>query len=318
MLRTVVRSVLRDRRPHPARPGRADRGRLRQRLPAVHRVPGPGRQRLQRASRPDVSVEVRPTGGGAAPGEALRRRLAALPGVAAARGTLRGPAFLVARDGTLVGPPSADAGVNFVPDAHGADPRYPMTRGRGPQGPGEIAVDRWSAERAGHRVGDRMRVVVAGEVRSVPAHRCLHRVRPRHRRRRHGHRVRRCHRTGLVRAGARPVRVGDPRPGSGWPAASAASRRTPRNHRRCSATQRRTGCPGSGCSAAALRKPQPLEPRPPHAVADHRHDGGPGPRVPGGRRGRRPPPGARARPAAAGRTGPGPPCRRSGGREGHR
>ncbi|MFE1199617.1 FtsX-like permease family protein [Streptomyces olivaceoviridis] len=168
MLRTVVRSVLRDRHRFV--------------LPALAVLIGVacvsgsllyteslarGAERLQRASRPDVSVEVRPTGGGAAPGEALRRKLAALPGVAAARGTLRGPAFLVARDGTLMGPPSADAGVDFVPDAHGADPRYPMTRGRGPQGPGEIAVDRWSAERAGHRVGDRMRVVVAGEVRSV-------------------------------------------------------------------------------------------------------------------------------------------------------
>ncbi|MFG2357036.1 FtsX-like permease family protein [Streptomyces sp. NPDC048521] len=168
MLRTVVRSVLRDRR--------------RFLLPALAVLIGVacvsgsllyteslarGAEQLQRASRPDVSVEVRPTGSGLAPDEALRRRLAALPGVAAARGTLRGRAFLVARDGTLVGPPSADVGVNFVPDAHGADPRYPMTRGRGPQGPGEIAVDRWSAERAGHRVGDRVRVVVAGEVRSV-------------------------------------------------------------------------------------------------------------------------------------------------------
>ncbi|MFD8613105.1 FtsX-like permease family protein [Streptomyces sp. NPDC059631] len=132
-----------------------------------------GADRLQRASRPDVSVEVRATGAPAAggapavPDEALRRRLAALPGVAAARGTLVGRAFLVARDGTLVGPASGAAGVDFTPDRHGADPRYALTGGRGPRGPGEVAVDRWSAGRAGYRVGDRVRVVVSGEVRSM-------------------------------------------------------------------------------------------------------------------------------------------------------
>ncbi|GGT70109.1 ABC transporter [Streptomyces atratus] len=168
MLPTVVRSVLRDLRRFV--------------LPALAVLIGVacvsgsllytqslarGAARLQQASRPDVSVEVRPAGDGAPPGEAVRQRLASLPGVASARGTLRGRAFLVARDGTLVGPPSADVGVGFVPDGHGADPRCPMTEGRGPHGPGEVAVDRLAARRAGHRVGDRVRIVVAGEVRAV-------------------------------------------------------------------------------------------------------------------------------------------------------
>ncbi|MEU3699965.1 ABC transporter permease [Streptomyces griseoviridis] len=124
-------------------------------------------ERLQRASRPDVSVEVRATGERAAADEALRRRLAKLPGVAVARGTLRGWAFLVAPDGTLVGEPSADIGVDHLPGARGADPRYPMTVGRGPHGPDEVAVDRWAADLAGYRVGDRVRVVVGGEVRTA-------------------------------------------------------------------------------------------------------------------------------------------------------
>ncbi|MFE3904999.1 FtsX-like permease family protein [Streptomyces sp. NPDC059153] len=168
MLPTVVRSVLRDLRRFV--------------LPALAVLIGVacvsgsllytqslarGAARLQQASRPDVSVEVRPAGDGAPPGEAVRQRLASLPGVASARGTLRGRAFLVARDGTLVGPPSADVGVGFVPDGHGADPRCPMTEGRGPHGPGEVAVDRLAARRAGHRIGDRVRIVVAGEVRTV-------------------------------------------------------------------------------------------------------------------------------------------------------
>ncbi|MYR62366.1 ABC transporter permease, partial [Streptomyces sp. SID625] len=67
----------------------------------------------------------------------------------------------------LVGPASGAAGADFTPDRHGADPRYPLTEGRGPRGPAEVAVDRWSADRAGHRVGDRVRVVVSGEVRSM-------------------------------------------------------------------------------------------------------------------------------------------------------
>ncbi|MFL4910122.1 FtsX-like permease family protein [Streptomyces sp. MMS24-I2-30] len=130
---------------------------------------------LQRASRPDVSVEVRPVDPGgpgpgeaaAAPDEALRGRLSALPGVAAARGTSQGTAFLVARDGTLVGQASAAAGVDFVPDRRGADPRYPLTSGHGPHGPAEVAVDESAARRGGYRVGDRVRIVVAGEVRSA-------------------------------------------------------------------------------------------------------------------------------------------------------
>ncbi|MEU8718494.1 FtsX-like permease family protein [Streptomyces sp. NPDC048663] len=126
-----------------------------------------GAEQLQRASRTDVSVEVRPTGNGSAADEALRQRLAGISGVAAARGSLRGWAFLVTPDGGLVGSPSSDIGVNFVPDAHGRDPRYPMSEGRGPCGSGEAAADRWSAARAGYRVGDRVRVVVTGEVCSV-------------------------------------------------------------------------------------------------------------------------------------------------------
>ncbi|MEU9190848.1 FtsX-like permease family protein [Streptomyces sp. NPDC048484] len=124
-------------------------------------------ERLQKASRPDVSVEVRATGERVTTDEALRRRLSELPGVAAARGTLRGRAFLVAPDGTLVGEPSADAGVDHLPSERGADPRYPMTDGRGPRGPDEVAVDRWAADRAGYRIGDRVRVAVAGEVRTA-------------------------------------------------------------------------------------------------------------------------------------------------------
>ncbi|POX42520.1 ABC transporter permease [Streptomyces sp. Ru73] len=128
----------------------------------------------QTAARPDVSVEVRPgpdaahdAAGPPRPDEELRRRLAALPGAAAARGTLEGRALLVGPDGELVGPPSAGGGVGYVPDRRGTDPRYPLTAGRGPRAPGEIALDRRSAGRTGYRVGDSVRVIVNGHVRGV-------------------------------------------------------------------------------------------------------------------------------------------------------
>ncbi|PWI19344.1 ABC transporter permease [Streptomyces sp. Act143] len=168
MFRSVLRSVLRDRHRF-ALPALAV-------LIGVACVSGSllytqslarGAAQVQRASRPDVSVEVRPIAGGTPPGEALLRRLTSLPGVEAARGTLRGRAFLVARDDSLVGTPSADAGVNFVPDTHGVDPRYPITEGHAPDRPGEAAVDQWSARKAGYRVGDRVRLVAAGEVHQV-------------------------------------------------------------------------------------------------------------------------------------------------------
>ncbi len=128
------------------------------------------------ASRPDVSVEVRPAESAGPPGtgsdgpridEKLRQRLARLPGASAARGTLEGGAFLVGPDGQLVGSRAHAAGAAYVPGRGGADPRYPLAVGRGPRDAGEIAVDAASARRTGYHVGDRVRVVVAGKVHRV-------------------------------------------------------------------------------------------------------------------------------------------------------
>ncbi|MFE7121700.1 ABC transporter permease, partial [Streptomyces sp. NPDC057654] len=134
--------------------------------------------RAHAGSQPDVSVTVKadePTGpadgagSGSAPrlDDALLRKLRALPGAAAARGTAEGRSFLVGPDGTLVGDLYRATGVNYAPDATGKDPRYPLTGGRGPRTASEIAVDRGAAERAGQKVGDTVRVVVGGAARSV-------------------------------------------------------------------------------------------------------------------------------------------------------
>lgn len=129
-------------------------------------------------SQPDVSAEIRPadsapshtsgsSGGTPQLDDTLLRRLRTLPGAASARGTAEGPAFLVGSRGTLVGDRHQSAGVNYVPGSAGKDSRYPLTAGRGPRTSDEIAVDEQAAERAGHRVGDRVRIVVGGKARSA-------------------------------------------------------------------------------------------------------------------------------------------------------
>ncbi|UNT00587.1 ABC transporter permease [Streptomyces tubbatahanensis] len=119
----------------------------------------------------DVSVRMEP---GHSSGDertrlddTLLRQLRALPGAAAARGSVEGSAHLVGEDGALVGGQQPATGINWVPGRDGTDPRYPLTAGHGPRTAGEIAVDERAAGRAGHRVGDRVRVVVEGSARTV-------------------------------------------------------------------------------------------------------------------------------------------------------
>ncbi|MDK1474802.1 ABC transporter permease [Streptomyces sp. 549] len=147
----------------------------------------------QARSHPDVSVRIQPaddapTAVPEVPGEtagdasaeapdgdagharlddALLRQLRDLPGVARVRPEVEGRTFVVGADGRPVGSLHDAVGVAHVPDATGADPRYPLVEGHGPRGPREVAVDRGTADRAGHRVGDRVRVVVGGEVLRV-------------------------------------------------------------------------------------------------------------------------------------------------------
>ncbi|EPD91835.1 MULTISPECIES: ABC transporter permease [Streptomyces] len=127
--------------------------------------------RARTGSQAGISVVITPDGSfGHRPlrlDDALLHKLRALPGAAAARGTVEGRAHLVGADGSLVGAQQQALGVNWDPGPDGTDPRYPLTEGRGPRTGGEIAVDRHAAERAGHRVGDRVRVVAGGTARTV-------------------------------------------------------------------------------------------------------------------------------------------------------
>ncbi|WP_432040118.1 ABC transporter permease [Streptomyces cucumeris] len=129
-------------------------------------------------SQPDVSVAVRPTDAAlqstqdpsATPPRldaALLKRLRGVPGAVSARGTAEGRSFLAGSDGELIGDLYESAGVNYVPGPGGEDPRYPLTAGRGPRATGEIAIDEAAAERAGKRVGDKVRIVVDGTARDA-------------------------------------------------------------------------------------------------------------------------------------------------------
>ncbi|MEU9132957.1 FtsX-like permease family protein [Kitasatospora sp. NPDC048540] len=119
----------------------------------------------------DVSVLVtdRTTGGpvrgerAAAPlTDATVKELGALPGVRQARGVVSGFTGVADRKGDLIGEAWSAQGANFVPGPSGQDSRYPMTEGRGPKAAGEIALDRGTAEGAGFKVGDRVRIAGNG------------------------------------------------------------------------------------------------------------------------------------------------------------
>ncbi|GAB2703520.1 ABC transporter permease [Kitasatospora kifunensis] len=89
-------------------------------------------------------------------------QLAALPGVAQARGVVENFAAVADKQGKALGQGQDSFGANYVPNSTGTDSRYPMAQGRGPQKSGEIALDKQSADKAGYRIGDTVRVATNG------------------------------------------------------------------------------------------------------------------------------------------------------------
>ncbi|MFF1790951.1 ABC transporter permease [Kitasatospora sp. NPDC058243] len=95
--------------------------------------------------------------------DALARRLADVPGVAAVRPSVDGSATLNAADGR---PLRVKRGTNlaaaYVPGRDGKDARYPVVEGRAPAGADEIAVDRGTAAAGRYRVGDTITLATDG------------------------------------------------------------------------------------------------------------------------------------------------------------
>ncbi|MER7580278.1 ABC transporter permease [Kitasatospora sp. NPDC097691] len=96
--------------------------------------------------------------------EESRTKVAALPGVADARGVVSGFAGIADKKGALIGNGFSTTGTNYVPGTDGTDPRYPLVEGRGPKNATEIALDAKTADKGGYKVGDTVRVAVNGPV----------------------------------------------------------------------------------------------------------------------------------------------------------
>ncbi|MFG3495807.1 ABC transporter permease [Streptomyces sp. NPDC047928] len=98
--------------------------------------------------------------------DALVRRLADVPGVAAVRPAVDGSATMNAADGTPLRADRAwsNLAAAYVPGADGEDRRYPLTEGRAPADSGELAVDGGTAAAGRFRVGDTITLATDGPV----------------------------------------------------------------------------------------------------------------------------------------------------------
>ncbi|MFF0741042.1 ABC transporter permease [Streptomyces sp. NPDC004111] len=90
--------------------------------------------------------------------QAQLEKIAAVPGADTTTGVVGGFAGAADRDGKLIAQGWSNNGGNFFPGKDGKDWRYRFTGGNGPAGPGEIALDRTTAEKGGYKVGDKVRI----------------------------------------------------------------------------------------------------------------------------------------------------------------
>ncbi|MFJ6622555.1 ABC transporter permease [Kitasatospora sp. NPDC091335] len=121
-------------------------------------------QVVDRAAGSNASARQKSEAGSAALTDATVQQLAALPGTAAARGVVSGFTGVADKKGNLIGQVWAAKGANFAPGQDGRDPRYPMAEGQGPKNAKEVALDRKTADKAGYKVGDTVRVAANGPV----------------------------------------------------------------------------------------------------------------------------------------------------------
>ncbi|MEV7691199.1 ABC transporter permease [Streptomyces bungoensis] len=92
---------------------------------------------------------------------AVLDKAAEVPGAASATGVVTGFTAIAGKDGKLVGSGWQSEGGNYWGTA---DARYPLARGHAPHGRGEVLIDSRTAERAGFKVGDTVRLSVDGPV----------------------------------------------------------------------------------------------------------------------------------------------------------
>ncbi|WP_129308747.1 ABC transporter permease [Streptomyces sp. L2] len=93
--------------------------------------------------------------------QALLKKSERVPGAASATGVVTGFTAIADKHGKLIGGGWQSEGGNYW----GAnDPRYPLTEGHAPHGRNQVLIDSRTAERAGYKVGDTVRISVDGPV----------------------------------------------------------------------------------------------------------------------------------------------------------
>lgn len=93
--------------------------------------------------------------------QALLEKSAEVPGASNAIGVVSGFTAIADKDGKLIGGGFQSQGGNYYGDK---DPRYPLSEGAAPHGANQVAIDSETAERAGYKVGDTVRLSVDGPV----------------------------------------------------------------------------------------------------------------------------------------------------------
>jgi putative ABC transport system permease protein len=97
---------------------------------------------------------------------AVLTKLESVDGVARADGSVESQSmFLVGEDGKLVGgtgAPTLSFNYNDAPSMTG-EPAVTISKGRAPEGPGEVAIDSATLEKAGYQVGDTVELVSSGD-----------------------------------------------------------------------------------------------------------------------------------------------------------
>ncbi|NUR03551.1 MAG: FtsX-like permease family protein [Streptomyces sp.] len=92
--------------------------------------------------------------------------IAQVDGVAGAAGRVEGSVRVADKDGGLIGGGPSGMGSNFAPGKDGKDPLYLFTDGSGPTEPGQVALDKDTAEKGGYHVGDTVRVALRGPAKT--------------------------------------------------------------------------------------------------------------------------------------------------------
>jgi putative ABC transport system permease protein len=110
-------------------------------------------------SHRSVSVAITPDSGSPYLSDRLLTAVRALPGTQSATGSVSGFTAVADKKGKLIGSGWSTTGAN---DAGAA--KYPMADGRAPRTSSEVALDRKTADRAGYKVGDTVRMSVDGPV----------------------------------------------------------------------------------------------------------------------------------------------------------